>query len=453
MHHVCVGVYMYVWICYQPTASLGVLEQPTASLGVLEQPTASIGVLEQPTASLGVLEQPTASLGVLEQSTASSGGLEQPSTSSGGLEQPTASLGVLEQPTASLGVLEQPTASLVVLEQPTASLGVLEQPTASSPSTVLTSLDQYGSPTPLEGPKFPYLDMEDLTPSERDLTISKLSKDFGDHICKYDKFIIQYDKWIAKHITVDQYSNVLSKLDCVKSPKVGKNEPVPTFADSKPEIEKATTHDKLSTIVSRYINWFQCSLLHRIVSNACQRYEISKEAEEEFTHHVDQYEKELEKYCKRKIFECPKPSSLPIQCGAKYLRLKLGNTFNASELDADEIMEFQGRLTGTLGLYPDVLELKSVNKGCVELIISIFSSAHAIVFPLDDATQEALTLLGVVEIDTEGYRAEISQEPPHLLKQVMVVNCEFIINITAFQSKAPHQTNSTKVLKIKVMKL
>ena len=342
MHRVCVGVYMYVWMRYQPTTSLGGLEQPTTSLGWLELPTAS--------------------------------------------------------------------------------LGGLEQPIASTPSTVLTSLDQHGSPTPLEGPRFPYLNMEGLTHSERDLMISNLSKDFGDHICKYDEFIIQYDKWIAKNITVDQYSNVLLKLDVVKSPKVEIPVP-PSFANSKPEIEKATTHDKLSIIVGRYINWFQYSLLQRIVSNACKRYEISKEAEEEFTHHVDLYEKELKEYCKRNIFECPMPSSLPIQCGAKYLRLKLGNKFNADELDAVEIMDFQGQLTQALGLYPDVLELKSVNKGCVELIISIFSSAHAMVFPLDDATLEALTLLGVVEIDTEGYRAEISQEPPHLLKQVMVVNC------------------------------
>ena len=315
--------------------------------------------------------------------------------------------------------------------QPTALLGVLEQPTASSSSTVLTSLDQYGSPT---GPKFPYLSMEGLTHSERDFMISKLSKDFEDHIWKYDEFIIQYDKWIAKNITVDQYSNVLLKLDIVKSPIVD----VPIFTNSKPEIEKATTHDKLSIIVSRYINWFQYSLLQRIVSNACKRYEISKEVEEEFTHYVDLYEKELKEYCKRKIFECPMPSSLPIQCDAKYLRLKLGNKFNAGELYAYEIMEFQGRLTQVLGLYPDVLELKGVNEGCVELIISIFSSARAIVFPLGDAALEALTLLGVIEIYTEGYRAEISQEPPHLLKQVMVVNCEFISLLISPLFRAKH---------------
>ena len=292
----------------------------------------------------------------------------------------------------------------------------------------LHTIIKYGCSTPRQNSKFPNLNITGLSDSETSLIISRLSDDFEVLICKYDTLILKFQEWVEQNIDLKEYKSVLLMLKGIISPQRDGR----SFADLEPEIRRATTHDELSIIVTKYVNWFQYNLLQRIVQNACERYKKSKE---EFLNYVDQYWKELIAYCKRNIFECPMPSSFPIQPGAKYLRLKLDKRFEPDKVEANEILRFKGKLIQILDLYQDTLEIKCITKGCIELISSIPSSVHSSIFPLHDATLEDLTLLGVIEIDTEGYQAVISmKEPPYLLRQIMVGTILMCIDHTVPQS-------------------
>lgn len=277
----------------------------------------------------------------------------------------------------------------------------------------LRTIIKYGCSTPRQNSKFPYLNIAGLPDSQTSLIISRLSDDFEVLICKYDTLILKFEEWVKQNIDLKEYKYVLLKLKGVISPqKDGRS-----FADMELEINCAMTHDELSIIVTKYVNWFQYNLLQRIVQNACENYKKSKQG---FSNYVDLYEKELIAYCKRNIFECPMPSSFPIQPGAKYLRLKLDKRFEPEKVAANEILRFQGTLIQILDIYQDTLEIKCITKGCIELISSIPSSVHSSIFPLHEATLKELTLLGVIEIDTEGYQAVISKELPCLLRRILV---------------------------------
>ena len=279
---------------------------------------------------------------------------------------------------------------------------------------------QHGCPTPKHGSRFPYLNTAGLTQLETSLLLNKLSEDFEDLVSKYDTLIMKFQEWIEQNINVAQFKTILLTLNGIKSPR----KEVLSFADREVEIQHATTHDELSIIVTKYVNWFQYSLLQRIVGNICKRF---RKDEHEFKHDVDLYEKELTKYCKRTVFECPTPSSFPLKPGTKYLRLKLDERFDPEKLEANEIRRIEGMLTNTLDLYPDTLELICINKGCIEMISSIPTSVHSSIFPLDNALLKELTLIGVTEIDSDGYQALINKEPPHLLRHVMVRLTQFAL--------------------------
>ena len=137
----------------------------------------------------------------------------------------------------------------------------------------------HGCPIPQRDSKFPYLNMEGLPPCERSLVINKLLHDFQSLLSKFDTLRVKFELWVEQNISVDQYRSILLRLSGIKSPQQGGL----LFAERKPEIKDASTHDQLSTIVIDYINWFQYHLLQRIVQNVCERYEKN---DHEFKHRV-----------------------------------------------------------------------------------------------------------------------------------------------------------------------
>ena len=273
---------------------------------------------------------------------------------------------------------------------------------------------QCGCPTPRDDVKFPYLNMKSLTPPEAALLTHKLSQDFEMLQNKYGKLVIEFQMWMEQNIPLGKFKTILHTLPSFRVLKKGGL----LLEDRKPEIKNALEHDELFIILSDYINWFQTYLLQRIVSDAS---ELCKRSKDEIQVHIDMYKEELTAYCKRNIFECPPQPSLPIPPGTKYLCLKLsGPKFEIDRLEAIEISAFECDLTTTLKLYPDTLKVVSIHKGCVELLLCTPASVHSILFPLDDTTLKEITLLGVIEIRTEGYKAKISKEPPHFLHQILV---------------------------------
>ena len=255
---------------------------------------------------------------------------------------------------------------------------------------------------PRNGINFPFIDTIEMSDNEKKILKSRLRGEAKKMFNEYDILIDEYRSWFENNnIRLELYKDVLQNITGFEELNENSSK---LLEQRKEEIRKAQDIQTLDDIVRDYVNWFSYSLLSTIVDRVCRKINVRPD---NFREKVEKYKEELQSFCKRCIYECPMPSELPPSSKlSKYLCMKVHMHDKYINVKAEEIMEFQEQLSKALDLSEHTLCLKSVDKGCVEVLFSIPTSIHATLFPLQSDKLNKLALLRVIKICTDGYVIE-----------------------------------------------
>ena len=243
-----------------------------------------------------------------------------------------------------------------------------------------------------------YLKTSSLTQNEEGILLSQLKKDADAIFEEWDTVVCQFSSWMKENISLEMYKEILLTIPGFTSAR----KEVPMFKDREQDIMAAKSHLDCFAILSRYHSWFNYSLLETVISKARKR---TQKDSPEFLSSLRSYMDLLHKYCKRNIFECPKPSSISSSKSSTYLVLKVteDQMSDVKVVSAEKIKLFTFELMKPYEIQDYVLNLHTVGDGCVELVYSIPLCIYNELFPLNKDQWKSLPMLGVMEVITKDY--------------------------------------------------
>ena len=252
-----------------------------------------------------------------------------------------------------------------------------------------------------DGVTFPFINTEEMSDTERDLLMHRLVTESHGILHTFDHFWIQINTWLQQNVSLKMYKEILQSITAFEALN-GQEGSSNLLTSRCVEISAAQEHQTLHNIVKEYVNWFNYELLEEIVNRACQKLEIDRN---NFGLNLTSYVTDLHLFCKRCIYECPIPEK-DLKKHSKYLCVKVQMAEESIKIKANKIREFQGGLRIALGLASYTLKLCLVADGCVEVLFSIPTSIHTVLFPLSSDALPKLIPLGVMKICTHGYVVE-----------------------------------------------
>ena len=101
-------------------------------------------------------------------------------------------------------------------------------------------------------------------------------------------------------------------------------------------------------------------------------------------------------YAQRRIYECPSTFGATLSPSDTELHVKLDSRYD--KCSANELHEFQDRLSVILQRQVYIFRLLSAEKGCFKLVYAIPLRLKQAIFPLQDEQKKALTELGVLQL-------------------------------------------------------
>ena len=275
-----------------------------------------------------------------------------------------------------------------------------------------------------DGVTFPFINTKEMSDSERDILKFRLCTESDEILNKFDHFCIEINTWLEQKVSLKMYKKILKNIRAFSEALNGQDSSSNLLMSRSVEISEVQEHQTLHNIVNDYVNWFNYKLLKEIVDRACQRLKIDRK---DCGLNLTSYETELHSFCKRCIYECPIPEN-DLNKHSKYLCVKVQMPEEYIKIKGTKIEEFQGGLSIALGLTSYTLKLWLVADGCVEVLFSIPTSVHTVLFPLSSEALSKLVPLGVIKICTEGYVAERDKSSSDF--NVMTDNVSIICGIS-----------------------
>ena len=261
------------------------------------------------------------------------------------------------------------------------------------------SLISKGCSKPCREP-FMYLDTSSLTQKQKCTLFLQLHKEAETISDQFSIVVDTFCSWMEENVSLMEYKQILCTLQGIKSPK----KKVHMLHDRTEEIAATEDHMRCFAIVSDYFSWFDCSILKKIVTKGEKKTQKDSSA---FRSSFESYMDQLLKYCRRNIYECPDPSSISSTKGIlTFLVLKVTEDYLSNGYDiisADKINKFKAELMNPFEIEDYVLNLRTVDNGCVELVYSIPLCIYNELFPLNEDQCKSLPMLGVMEVITKDY--------------------------------------------------
>ena len=252
-----------------------------------------------------------------------------------------------------------------------------------------------------DGVTFPFINTKEMSDSVRNMLKFRLRTESDEILNEFDLFCIEINKWLEQKVSLKMYKEILQNIRAFEALNA-QDGSTNLLISRSVEISAAQEFQTLHNIVNDYVNWFNYKLLEVIVDRACRELKIDIN---DCGLNLTSYKTELHSFCKRCIYECPVPKD-DINKHSKFLCVKVQMPEEFIKIKADNIEEFQGELSIALGLTSYTLKLWLVADGCVEVLFSIPTSVHTVLFPLSSDALSKLVPLGVMKICTDGYVVE-----------------------------------------------
>ena len=234
------------------------------------------------------------------------------------------------------------------------------------------------------GPKFQYLDFQKLNDREKNALIVRLTNEMETILSEFDK-LCKYLYEFARGIQLNEFKGYVHTLEGYKSTR----ETVPLLTEIAGEIDSCSSVSDVLTILNKdYFSWFNFQIIRRIVERFAAK-------SDRIYRKLQKYEQKFQNYCKRSIFEYPQFVS-NVKGKALFLKSDLEHREDTLEI-------FLTGLACKLNIHPQALDLVSINKGCVLLVLSLPSAIAKKAFPLSSEQEQELLALGVQRLFCDGY--------------------------------------------------
>ena len=238
-------------------------------------------------------------------------------------------------------------------------------------------------------------EFQQLSLSEQEKLMVKLYEDEKNMKLQFGSLVTKTRDSVEKQTTVEKFAVSILAL--------GAYEPVcevrgrSLLEDYSEEINSAETISKIFIILNAYWNYLTYEVLEYIIK--------------EFGDHLDKerlenYNKDLQEFCKRRIFELP-PASGNDKTSPKQERFRVKLNFRKDSTCKD-LLQIRGRISKILKVNLAALVLTRVDEGCVQLTFLIPRFVAQELFPLSCEQASALSKeASVIRLECGQYIFEV----------------------------------------------
>ena len=233
---------------------------------------------------------------------------------------------------------------------------------------------------------YPYLELSELTESEKEDLVQKLSHETANIIESFADLITDTSESLrTRNVEVNVLISTSLNIGAYKSDRVQK----PLLAEDECQLLKADTIDMVFIILRRHMSFFNYEIL---------AYIIRKLGDDTDKGNLQEYHQKFHIFCERKIFEVPSRvfASSTDDC-------KKGKLF--AVLVTEDIIEklhdvkaSQRRIATLLGIKASTLKLYRIDKASIILVflVPVFVAQH--IFPINTSLHAQLISEGFTVI-------------------------------------------------------
>ena len=191
---------------------------------------------------------------------------------------------------------------------------------------------------------------------------------------------------MAELLSLDAFDPVLNKA---KIPPTH----TPVFRECQKELQATKSINAVFFTVKDYFSFFNYKIIEHIIAV----FGTNDDQEE-----VQKYKETLERYCKRRVFECPPHIyGSRSESGQACLVVKKDDVLEYFSMN--ELKVFHYKLCRILQVTEHTLQLLSVEEGCLQLTFQIPSFVQHLIFPLSEDQQKSLKVEGVLMLMCSDY--------------------------------------------------
>ena len=236
----------------------------------------------------------------------------------------------------------------------------------------------------------PYLNASGLTEVQKSILVGRLLDESQKMLLAFQRLVstarrsliqqnIPPEDLMAELMSLDAFDPVLNKA------KISLTH-TPVFRECQKELQATKSINAVFFTVKDYFSFFN----YKIIEHIIEVFGTSDDQEE-----LQKYKETLERYCKRRVFECPPHIyGSRSESGRACLVLKKDDVL--SNFSMNELRVFQYKLCQILQVTEHTLQLLSVEEGCLQLTFQIPSFVQQLVFPLPEDQLKSLKAEGVL---------------------------------------------------------
>jgi len=240
-------------------------------------------------------------------------------------------------------------------------------------------------------------EFQQLNPSEKEELMIKLYEDEKNMKLQFASLVTKARESVEKRTTVEKFAGSILAL--------GAYEPVcevqgrSLLEDYSEEINSAGTISKIFIILNAYWNYLTYEVLEYIIK------EFGDDSDKE---RLKNYNKDLQEFCKRRIFELPPDSGNDKTVSPKQKQFRVKLNFRKDSTCKD-LLQIRGRIAKILKVKLAALVLSRVDEGCVQLTLLIPRFVAQELFPISCEQASALSKdASVIRLECGQYIYEVS---------------------------------------------
>ena len=200
---------------------------------------------------------------------------------------------------------------------------------------------------------------------------------------------------VEKRISVGKVAGSILALGAFE-PAIGERDRR-LLDEHREEIESAKSVSEIFIILSAYWNYLDYDILVYVINHYGTHGDDSDERR------LQNYNEALQRFCKRRIFELPLSENGNGAENKKQEKLYMKLNIPEDTL-AEQMFPIRIKVAEILQLNPATLQIRSVNKGCVQLIFLIPKFVARKIFPLLDEQTSALSKdVSVIRLECGNY--------------------------------------------------
>lgn len=251
---------------------------------------------------------------------------------------------------------------------------------------------------------YPFLDTKSMSEDEVEILKGRLYNEFTHINRQYSTLKVGVIRSLNERgITPKQLSTVLMDLH------VKGRTNCPPLQDQLDKIRREESIDDAFYTLRSYDSFFNYHIVKHIIDNLGNESDKAK---------LEQYERALDEYCQRNIYECPHFSTS--DPNKRQLVLKVDE--QAYQLfTLESLRAFRANLVQVLGLEEHTLLVYTVEKGCLKITFQIPHFVVDVILSLTAEQKVELRKLGVIQVISDKYTFDLNPQKPKVPVHVSII--------------------------------